>query len=315
MYSVLILLSTYNGEKFLVQQLESLYNQKNVDVNILVRDDGSTDDSLAILNEFKNKYGKMTILCESNIGVAQSFYRLMNYAVTCMPRYDFYAFCDQDDVWFDCKLEKSISFLAGPSDDPKMFFSNAQLVDADLQPISERKTVKVKNDFYALFVSNRSLGCTQVMNFALLEQSSKINELIPIIQKKGLKLPLHDCWTIRVAYSLGAKVFYYDKPLMFYRQHSHNVVGGANTSKLKLISNRLKRYFKDFTKQKSLCCKCLLMLYCDKIPAKRLRIIKSMSNYDKSIIDKIRILFCKRLYQYGIVENIGLIGMIVLNKF
>ena len=105
MCSVLVMLSTYNGEKFLAQQLDSLYKQKKVDVFILVRDDGSNDKTLEILNQYKDKYGKMIVLAQSNIGVAQSFFSLMYYAVTEMPKFDFYAFCDQDDVWFENKLE------------------------------------------------------------------------------------------------------------------------------------------------------------------------------------------------------------------
>ena len=101
---VLILVSTYNGEKYLPEQLDSLYAQEGVDIHILVRDDGSKDNTIGILKNYQGSKGKMTIIEGENIGAGQSFLALINEATTNYPDYDYYAFCDQDDVWYGNKV-------------------------------------------------------------------------------------------------------------------------------------------------------------------------------------------------------------------
>ena len=91
---VLILLSTYNGERYIKEQIESLLKQENVKVSILVRDDGSTDGTINILNEYQ-KQGKLKWYTGENLKPAKSFMNLVENA----PEYEYYAFCDQDDVW------------------------------------------------------------------------------------------------------------------------------------------------------------------------------------------------------------------------
>ena len=97
MKKVQVLLSTYNGEKYLKEQLDSIIAQKGVDVHILARDDGSKDDTIKILEGYEN----IDIIKGSNIGVCKSFFELINKS----GEYDYYSFADQDDVW-DCDRNK-----------------------------------------------------------------------------------------------------------------------------------------------------------------------------------------------------------------
>lgn len=103
-YKVCVLMSTYNGEKFLEEQLESIFNQKGVEILLLVRDDASTDKTVEILRKFRNKYlGQMVILeGKNNIGWRASFLTLLYKAKEYSCPY--YAFSDQDDVWLENKL-------------------------------------------------------------------------------------------------------------------------------------------------------------------------------------------------------------------
>ena len=93
-YKVLILLSVYNGQKYLQEQLNSLYNQRGVDVSILIRDDGSSDHSIDIIRE-NQKDHDIKLIEGKNVGFAQSFWELVRNATEA----DYYAFCDQDDYW------------------------------------------------------------------------------------------------------------------------------------------------------------------------------------------------------------------------
>ena len=96
---VLVLMSTYNGEKYLREQIDSILGQRGVEVSLLVRDDGSTDATLTTLDEYKES-GRLDYYCGNNLGPARSFMHLLQNA----PASDFYAFSDQDDKWMDDKL-------------------------------------------------------------------------------------------------------------------------------------------------------------------------------------------------------------------
>lgn len=101
--NILVLMSTFNGEKFIREQIESILAQENVNIKLLVRDDGSTDKTLDILNEYKNK-GKLNYYIGKNLGPQLSFMHLLQNAPYC----EYYAFADQDDVWLKDKLSTAI---------------------------------------------------------------------------------------------------------------------------------------------------------------------------------------------------------------
>ena len=124
---VIVLLSIYNGEKFLNKQLESLFKQKtSCNITIYYRDDGSTDKSMDIIESWK-KYLSI-IECPSsrkqNLGPALSFWELMNTA----PDADFYTFCDQDDIWYENKIEKAVRSICDKKD-AVLYCSNCYIID------------------------------------------------------------------------------------------------------------------------------------------------------------------------------------------
>lgn len=104
--TVAVLMATYNGERFLREQLDSLLNQKDVTVKILVRDDNSKDSTVSILEEYKSK-SLLQWYTGEHLGVEKNFLDLLRHA----PEADYYAFCDQDDVWDDNKLSVAINHL------------------------------------------------------------------------------------------------------------------------------------------------------------------------------------------------------------
>ncbi len=160
---VVVLMSTYNGEKYLREQIDSILGQRDVEVSLLVRDDGSTDATLAILDEYKTS-GVLDYYCGSNIGPARSFMHLLQNA----PESDFYAFSDQDDIWMDDKLLAATSTLKGHESEPALYFSQTQLVDADLNKIPS-VIIHPKLTFGESLIYKFIGGCTMVMNHRLRE--------------------------------------------------------------------------------------------------------------------------------------------------
>lgn len=137
MKRICVMLSTYNGEQYLREQLDSIYGQQGVDFHILVRDDGSSDGTLQILYEYRKKKGRMRVKEGTNLGSKKSFYELCFMAEAAEDVFDYYAFADQDDVWYPDKLSRAVKALDtvdGCSD--KLWYGGVRLVDCNLNPIS-----------------------------------------------------------------------------------------------------------------------------------------------------------------------------------
>lgn len=312
MEKVLVLMSTYNGEKYLREQLDSICGQNDVDIHILIRDDGSEDTTLQILEEYKNKYSNITILAEQNIGAALSFYELMFKADQFYKDYNYYAFADQDDYWFPDKLKISLELLNSSSCSYKLFYSAVTETDANLNPI-KTTGIQPSTNLNTNIVSSRALGCTMVFNKHLLKKACVIFNYLN--QRQGSDyLPYHDGWLSLVAYALNGKVVVSSQPLMYYRQHGGNVIGSGK-SKFKLIKDRLIRYIKNSENEKSKKCQLVLNLLGNDIPPENRQIISTSAYYKDSLKNWVKLLCSKSIYNYGIIDNIGTFGVILCKKF
>ena len=225
---VLVLLSTYNGEKYLKEQIDSVLAQKNVDLDILVRDDGSTDNTVSLLESIEKLYSNVNVIYGSNVGCAQSFGILIREAYTNIENYSYYAFCDQDDVWFENKIEEAIKHLSEyEKDKPNLYCSNLIVTDKRLNPIGYKydESVKLLTKGESL-VCSIATGCTMLFNKKVVQLFSKMTPRRMIV---------HDLWIFHTCLFLG-NVFYDSNGFVFYRQHGSNVIGAKLTFKEKLRS-------------------------------------------------------------------------------
>ncbi|WIV18850.1 glycosyltransferase family 2 protein [Paenibacillus polygoni] len=233
--NIQILLSTYNGEKYLEEQLDSLLTQKNVNIHILIRDDGSKDNTVFILHKYASEYpSKISVTTGSNLGVKQSFYELLSIASS---EYDYYAFCDQDDVWLSNKLSNAVQKLQEIKNEPGMYCSSTQMVNEQLEPIKVWPTKpRKKLSLYNSLIENTCVGCTIVLN---PEASKLIKQNPPEIMDNMI---MHDWWMYLTISALG-KVVFDTNPGILYRQHQNNVLGGASESFFIKWINRVKRFW------------------------------------------------------------------------
>ena len=218
---VAILLTTYNGEKYLSDQIESIMNQTFQDFVCLVHDDGSSDHTMDILQEKKRIYGeKIVILDYPRQGTPRdNFLSLIEYADT-----PYIMFADQDDFWLPEKIQKTLDMMkrgekqSGYS--AVAVYSNVKVVDEKLRVIDEsfysytRKN-PMKTALSDLIMGNVALGCTMMINRELYRRYTK-SELTTI--------PNHDWLFMLLGKSCGS-VYYMQESLMLYRQHSKNMVG------------------------------------------------------------------------------------------
>lgn len=278
MSKVVVLLSTYNGEKYINEQLQSLYAQKDVDLTLLVRDDGSSDSTRSILDAEKTA-GRLTWYTGENLKPAFSFWNLLQNA----PQSPFYAFCDQDDVWDNDKLRVAVDMLSTAGETPALYFCQTRLVDSELKEI---KSVRIS----PLLTYGESLiyhfvtGCTMVMNSAMREI---------LLSYKPEFIRMHDIWVYNVAQAVGAQVFFDSEPHISYRQHGGNAVGQANTLKA-VWKARIKR-FRTEKCIRSRLAKELLKGYPDMMSPENLFLTKLVAEYKQSFGSWMRLLFTGRL--------------------
>ena len=220
MKKAVVLLSSYNGEKYISEQLESLLLQTWNNLKILIRDDGSCDKTVDILEKYKKKYpNKINFVCEKNIGVVKSFFRLIEIS----EESDYYFFCDQDDIWEKEKIEKAIEkiqILESKSSNENIgYCSNLKLVDSKLNLLGISFKETLNPSLSNCFFENIITGCTYSCNKNLFLKIKKEIKKIDIS-----KIIMHDYFFYFIN-TLYGELIYDKNSYILYRQHENNVIG------------------------------------------------------------------------------------------
>ena len=274
---VQVLLSTYNGEKFLSDQIESLINQEGVNISILVRDDGSNDKTIELLNQWQDK-GILNWYSGEHLNAALSFIDLLNSANGA----DYYAFCDQDDVWDSDKLAVAIEKLEKfCKDAPSLYYSSLRLVDENLKTIKIH-SIEVKRNLKARYIFSGVAGCTMVFNNQML---LKAKQFCP----KGTSIIMHDSWIFKLCIAIGGQTIADIDSHISYRQHGNNTLGISPTNMQKF--KRRLYYLLDSRVQDEL--KELASFYKDQMTAEYKKFTELICNYNKSFINWLKLLFCR----------------------
>lgn len=233
MDEVCVIMAAYNGEKYLRSQVESILGGTYKNVVLRIFDDGSTDGTVELLEELKNEYPSQLFYKqnEGNLGCVKNF--LQAAAETDS---DYYMFSDQDDVWMEDKITKTLHQMKqaehrGIAEDtekqaaqngqtvPVAVFTDAVVVDESLKPIhpsfhGQSRLDMEKLDFAHLLMENKVIGCTLMFNRALQQKLTVLPE----------NIRWHDWWIGLIASSMGV-LSYLSEPTMYYRQHEKNVIG------------------------------------------------------------------------------------------
>lgn len=273
-----VLLSTYNGEKYLEEQLESIASQQGVLPQIVVRDDGSKDRTLQILDEWSQK-GQLSWYGGENIGPARSFMHLLKH----VDDYDYYAFSDQDDFWLSDKMEAAIKKLKPYRNKPALYFCQTELVDKDLHRIGS-VVIHPHLTFGEALVYQFVGGCTMVMNRALRQI---INKYMPQY------LSMHDIWIYDVAQAIGAHVVFDEVPHILYRQHGGNVTG-QSTSTMTEWKHRTGRLVKHDLHSRSKVAREIYQGFHDRIPKENLRILQDFIDGKTHLRKRLKLITDKR---------------------
>lgn len=220
--NVNILMSTYNGQEFLAEQIRSIQAQTFTDWMLLIRDDGSRDRTREIIADFAQQDSRIHLInpdSTENLGVIKSFHALVQY-----QRADVYFFSDQDDVWLPDKLQVTLETAqAYPADQPLMVYTDLKVVNQDLQVMNESmirsQSHHANTELVQELTENTVTGGTSMINHALAELWTVTDDIL-----------MHDWYLALLATAFG-KLVYVDQPTELYRQHAENVLGARTLSK------------------------------------------------------------------------------------
>jgi glycosyltransferase involved in cell wall biosynthesis len=298
---VTVLLSTYNGEQFLLQQLASLYAQTYPNIKILVRDDGSQDNTPALLADEQAR-GAIELLSDSqgNLGATGSFFCLLQTAAQMNTTY--VAFCDQDDVWQANKIERAVSLLADLTDRPALYCSRLSVVDEDLKQLY-LTLIPDKIGFGNALVENIAVGCTMVLN----------RKAIDLLCSRRLphEVYIHDWWCYLVIACFGDVVFD-NMALIQYRQHGGNIIGATASywAALKrkfgrLVSGRL------WISEEAVV---LHSLFGDTMPNEQRALLELLLKSKSSFWYRSHLALSNKVWRQKFIDNVILRFVILLNR-
>jgi glycosyltransferase involved in cell wall biosynthesis len=291
--TVCVLLSSYNGEKYINEQIKSILSQENIFVKLLIRDDGSKDSTLDILKQFNQS--RIEVLNAPNVGVTRSFFELIEKADDA----DYYAFADQDDVWDKDKLIIAIEKLHAYVDRPAIYSSNTRLVNNNLEFIKNEDS-NPKTTLGSAFIKNYVTGCTTVFNRKLMNKL-KLNTNVIV--------PYHDWWANLVALSLGGESIYDVSPHINYRQHDENLVGASDTL-LKKWKSRLNKYLNKCYYRDQIASQ-LLQMFEQEVLEENVEILQKLMNYRKK---KLSLIFDNRIKTGNFLDDFMFLVCVLTNK-
>lgn len=210
---VAVILSTYNGEKYIKDQIDSILNQTYKNIEIYVRDDGSKDGTIKILKEYE-KQRKIKLYPRENVGFIKSFFECLSFCNNA----DYYAFCDQDDEWFENKIERAVNLLNDKNQDkPLLYFADYDFYNDNMHFIAHSKSHKYGPSFRNAIVDCITLGINTVINKNA--RDTMVNS--------GIEKSCGHDWTAYMICSSMGEVVYDKVPTLKYRRTGQNVSPGG----------------------------------------------------------------------------------------
>jgi glycosyltransferase involved in cell wall biosynthesis len=296
---LLILISSYNGSNYIREQLASILSQDfDGEIVVLIRDDGSHDETVQIIKEINDS--RVEVVCGKNLGAKGSFLALLAEARRRSP--DFVALADQDDVWLPGKLQRAVDMLRSVTG-PALYCSALNLVDDKLQPIGTYIFADTPG-FEAAFLTNCATGCTCVFNREFLD-------LLDVLPDPD-EILMHDWWLYIVAAAFG-RVIYDDVSMILYRQHAANQVGMrlGFTS----IFYRVRRLLRRPARPSRLTqAREFARIYGVRLSPRQSRYLSELIRCDDNFMARIKFAFIRRPKCRNLIDDIAVLGAFLLGR-
>lgn len=302
MKTIEVIISTYNGEKYITRQLDSIFAQTGVSVRVLLRDDSSTDNTVEVVEDYARNHPENTIriLRGKNVGFAKSFW----LGLSMCEDADYYAFSDQDDVWKPNKLSRSIAAMQELDDVPQLAYCKMQRSDMDLKRLKEQVEVLKPEQLTKklVLIKTYNYGAATVINKCA-------KDLVCRVWPEVDDLP-HDMWIGTLCYWFG-KVHYVDDELYYWIRYSTSVTGEG--TKGTGITYRIKKTLQK--KSYPNICPAILENYSELLQKKDIEFLEKVKNYKTNVKDKVAILLDSSFKRLTLSGTIALKIGILLNWY
>lgn len=297
---VAIIMSTYNGEKYIKEQLDSLILQTYKNIEIYIRDDGSKDNTINIIKEYMNNYKNIFLNEGENIGFINSFFELLNMC----DNADYYAYCDQDDVWMEDKISRAVNHLSNlDNNKPALYFSNSDYYDTDLNYIDTAEKKKYYN-FRNSLVECVTQGMTMVINKKTKEEISKNRPEVCLY---------HDWWTYMICSGFG-EIIYDDESLVKYRRHNKSVTVEGK-SRFELFKWRISQFILgDSLKKIKIQLREYKKLYYNELSEDNKKILNLFTNEKYSFLIALKKFFYPKRFRRKLIDEISVRILFLFGK-
>lgn len=304
---IAILMASYNGERYIKEQIESIINQDFSNWHLFISDDGSTDNTLSLEKSYQKKFPQKITIIENKTnkhGSKYNFFNLVNIVLS--EKYNYFMFSDQDDVWKKNKVSDTFNLMKQAKNNtnvPILIHTDLEVVDENLKTLGN-SFIKYRalnpecKDINHLLIQNNVTGCTMMVNRPLL---------VKALQVEGIdKIAMHDWWFALIA-SIYGKIYFLNKSTIKYRQHGGNVVGATNVNSLAFIIKRVfgKAHVKETINMSIQQAQKLLDNYTD-IPQNKKKVIRGFSkikNLNK--LNRQYYVIKNKILKQGIIQKIG----------
>lgn len=303
--NVAILLCTYNGGRFLRQQLDSIAAQTHPHWTVYASDDGSTDETLEILQQYREAWGSQRLKISRGPERGFSVNFLSVLAQAC-GGHMYYAFCDQDDIWHPTKLQNALEWQrCQPADIPTLYCGRTRIIDTTGRAIGFSPLFSKRPSFENALMQSLAGGNTMLINQAACSL---------LVETPTDAQPVcHDWWAYLLISGCGGNVYYDPVPTLDYRQHAQNVIG-ANTSLMSRVSrltSMLKGSLQDWNNTNIAALNHL---------QKRLTAhnLSSLQRFEQArnapLATRIKLMLQSRFYRQTLLGNLGLVMAVLFRK-
>lgn len=297
-----VLLSTFNGERYVAEQIRSLTSQSIPPDYLLIRDDGSSDNTIEIiLSEAVSDHTRLMLHRGSNVGAARSFIELFSLGLSTDA--DIFFFCDQDDIWEANKVSTFLRAFSPQGDMPEAVFSQLLLVDKNNTALQTTRPPR-RIGFGNSLIENVLTGCGLACNRSLLLMASR---------EQLRDVDMHD-HLIYVVGSLFGEIQYIEEPLTRYRQHDNNVIG-YSTSTWMSIRRKLSRLGRERKHSKSRLASILISTFDGELQPDQRTTLRLVARSRNSVAARIQLILSRRLWRQKRMHELTWRSLCILGLF
>lgn len=280
---IAVIMSTYNGEQYIKEQIDSILSQTGVEVELFIRDDGSNDGTVSIIKEYERNQDNIHIEIGTNLGFSQSFMQKL----LSIEGYEFYAFSDQDDFWEKEKLYQGcLKLQEVKAGIPAVYYSNLNVSDENLNVYRTTRLQDREQSLESLIMRRSIAGCTMVFNRCLWQKIFEVGVTEDML-KRG-----HDSFILSLCYALDGSVLCDANAYIRYRQHTSNTSGSSHG-----LARRVKKEWNILIKKKGsepAIARCLLESWGKEIKSEEIKQLRLVASSDTSILARLKIFFSRK---------------------